>query len=482
MSTLVSARRTESTRWTNPHTSQTGWRSRCRGHIFCSAIGLGVLVAFGVVGASLALAQTTPPLTIVPGSSRVGINTTTPASTLDVNGNAQVSGTLTADHFVGDGSQLTLPAGVWTKNGSAISYSTGSVGIGTGTPTQPLHISGAGNTILQLESTTDATPRFRFQTNGATRFELGGDSAGFHLVNGYGAERLTVKNNGYVGIGTANPVRQLEVSDIVRAQGFAAGASEKTFLAESGLYLDGGYNTVITSTGVGANQAIRFSAGADGERMRILPNGNVGIGTTTPFRELQVVGTVHADGIGVGSNERIYMAGSGLYVDGGYNTYITSTGIGPNQDIIFYAVSTYASGNFYAAQKYFLIPHPTNAKMSLVHGTLEGPELAVYYRGTAQLQKGEAVVTLPDYFEALTRKEGRTVQLTPVKGWAPLYVVDEIAAGKFIVRTAEGGTPDQRFHWEVKAVRADAAPLAVEQVWPAALTERAPLDLKAVRP
>ena len=76
---------------------------------------------------------------------------------------------------------------------------------------------------------------------------------------------------------------------------------------------------------------------------------------------------------------------------------------------------------------------------------------------------GEVSITLPSYFEALTRKEQRTVQLTPIDGWAPLYVKGGVKDGQFTVRTAASGDPAQRFYWEVKAVRADVAPLVVEK-------------------
>jgi len=137
---------------------------------------------------------------------------------------------------------------------------------------------------------------------------------------------------------------------------------------------------------------------------------NVGIGTTTPTSKLHVVGTL--------------------------------------------------SANF----KQFHIPHPLEpAAKALVHAALEGPEHAVYYRGEGQLTEGQAVITLPRYFEALTRPEHRTVQLTMIDGWSPLYVVGTVTDGKFTVRTAGGGSPVQRFHWEVKAVRADGDPLVVER-------------------
>jgi len=123
----------------------------------------------------------------------------------------------------------------------------------------------------------------------------------------------------------------------------------------------------------------------------------------------------------------------------------------------------YAAGNISCGQvKSFRIPHPTEDGKDLVHAAVEGPEAAVFYRGEAQLANGTAEITLPDYFEALTRQEDRTAQLTCKNGWSPLYVDGEIADGKLVVKTADAGDPSQAFYWEVKAVRADVAPLEVE--------------------
>lgn len=113
-------------------------------------------------------------------------------------------------------------------------------------------------------------------------------------------------------------------------------------------------------------------------------------------------------------------------------------------------------------EKTFIIDHPTQAQKYLVHAVVEGPESAVFYRGTAALTAGVAVVRLPDYFEALTDKTDRTVQLTCVDGWSPLYVDGPVAAGQFVVQATDLGDPCQKFHWEVKAVRRGAVPLLVE--------------------
>ncbi|MCD6412230.1 hypothetical protein J7K91_00920, partial [bacterium] len=122
------------------------------------------------------------------------------------------------------------------------------------------------------------------------------------------------------------------------------------------------------------------------------------------------------------------------------------------------------NGSFAATSKNFDIQDPryNDPHRRLIHSSLEGPEHAVFYRGEAKLKNGKAIIKLPDYFEALTRKEGRSVILTCKNGWSPLYIEGEIENGKFIVRTTKNGNPNQEFYWEVKAIRADVPPLKVE--------------------
>jgi hypothetical protein len=116
-------------------------------------------------------------------------------------------------------------------------------------------------------------------------------------------------------------------------------------------------------------------------------------------------------------------------------------------------------GNIWAENKHFRIAHPAKPDHYLIHACLEGPESSVYYRGQAQLADGRATIRLPDYFEALTRQEGRTVLLTP-KGREPfLLSYEDIVDGTFKVY---GTVPDGAFSWEVKAVRSDVERLEPE--------------------
>ncbi|OGB90196.1 hypothetical protein A2625_04360, partial [candidate division WOR-1 bacterium RIFCSPHIGHO2_01_FULL_53_15] len=124
------------------------------------------------------------------------------------------------------------------------------------------------------------------------------------------------------------------------------------------------------------------------------------------------------------------------------------------------------NGSFAATYKNFDIPHPLDPNKRLVHSSIEGPEHAVYYRGEAALNNGEAAIILPDYFEALTRKEGRTVILTNVDGFDRLAVKTrggrQITDGRFTVYS-DNPSSAQKFNWEVKAIRADIPDLVTEK-------------------
>ncbi len=167
-----------------------------------------------------------------------------------------------------------------------------------------------------------------------------------------------------------------------------------------------------------------------------------------------------------GGNPRSLITWGRTVLAAGQNCPTCNVGIGTsNPTYTLHVVgTTHVVGTLSATNKTFRIPHPLEPVTKLlVHGALEGPEHAVYYRGEGQLAEGQAIITLPRYFEALTRQEQRTVQLTTIDGWSPLYVVGKVADGQFTVRTAGGGSPGQRFYWEVKAVRADGDPLVVER-------------------
>lgn len=116
-----------------------------------------------------------------------------------------------------------------------------------------------------------------------------------------------------------------------------------------------------------------------------------------------------------------------------------------------------------SGNKQFAIPHPLLAAKRLIHACLEGPEAAVFYRGEGRTIDGKALIELPDYFEALTRKEGRTIQITEIMEdgdgryqFGTSLAAGRIVDGRFRVHSA---TASASFCWQVTAVRADVKPL-----------------------
>ncbi|MGD0863645.1 MAG: hypothetical protein ABSA21_12980 [Candidatus Limnocylindrales bacterium] len=118
----------------------------------------------------------------------------------------------------------------------------------------------------------------------------------------------------------------------------------------------------------------------------------------------------------------------------------------------------------------FKIDHPLDpANKFLYHSFVESPDMKNVYDGVVTLDaKGEATVTLPDWFEALNRDF--RYQLTAMGSSAPdLYVKSKVKANAFSIA---GGAPSQEVSWQLTGIRkdawADAHRIPVEEEKPAA--------------
>ena len=144
------------------------------------------------------------------------------------------------------------------------------------------------------------------------------------------------------------------------------------------------------------------------------------------------------------------------------------------------STTVHVNGTFTATTKNFKIPHPLAPQEKyLIHSCLEGPEIAVYYRGETVTANGQTEVILPNYFEALTTPTDRSVLLTQIfeddseaiigSNTFSMLMASRVKDGKFKIRSSE---PVAKVWWEVKAVRRDVEPLVKE-------TRR---DAEAIRP
>jgi hypothetical protein len=165
----------------------------------------------------------------------------------------------------------------------------------------------------------------------------GGSYAGALALKVHGGEKMRILSNGNVGIGTTSPGYPLDV----QFTGDSGIRSKNTGSSHASVYIDSatGYSYLrfehsgaakfwIQATPTG-DLAFRPSGG--GHVMDILNNGNVGIGTSTPYAKLHVNGGAGAVAVGW----RKYFRWS----DPGYG----STGLGGNNGYGWGTHSIYAS-------------------------------------------------------------------------------------------------------------------------------------------
>lgn len=121
--------------------------------------------------------------------------------------------------------------------------------------------------------------------------------------------------------------------------------------------------------------------------------------------------------------------------------------------------AVFAVGDFLASgAKSFGDPHPTDPTKMIDYVSLEGPESGTYFRGTAEIVRGQAIISVPEHFRLVTDPEDLSVQLTPIGAYASMYIVSE-DLNQIVVRSNR----DVRFHYLVQGVRAtlkDHQPIA----------------------
>ena len=183
----------------------------------------------------------------------------TGAVTINSLGDGSITSTKIADSTINAADIDQTSVGLWSPNGSNIFRSAGNVGIGTSTPAFLLDVNGNirldSGGMLRFDAPaggyhgnpTGGIICYMAGSDYAQIYAGGANNGGYLVINTgddgnepivfqqQGIEKMRIHANGYVGIGTSNPVAPLEVGGGFYYQGFGA-----AYAATNGYFNAGG--------------------------------------------------------------------------------------------------------------------------------------------------------------------------------------------------------------------------------------------------
>ncbi len=391
-------------------------------------------------------------------------------------------GTLTAGFYYWDGSQwVMVGAGGASCNTLDEAYDCGGAGVGrtitsdNGAVEITLPTTGTSNSALDVYSDKSLTWAIGAE-NTATGVALLGD------ITGTNNEYNAVQGSSYSNYNSGGGIGSGGIAGFYEGTGDGVGVYgqvvDPASSGQAGIFglnsrTDGGYG--VNGQGYAGIVGEAVVATLDGFGVYGTSNNGIGVqGETYDMSLYGVSGLNYAsyetgDGIGVMGDgntgvwgQTVDGAGYGVY---GFNASASTTenniGTGGDGWVGVYGVTNntatgygvYSDGNFASSgTKAFIIDHPTDPDNKILkHYCIESPEVINLYRGNVTLdENGEAVITLPEYFESINTNF--SYNLTPIGAPVNLYIKKKIENGQF---TIAGGNANMEVSWTVYAERND---------------------------
>lgn len=349
---------------------------------------------------------------------------------------------------------IPLFTGSTTLGNSIINQDASKIGIGTLTPSEKLDV--LGN--IKFGASIPIKLINKVGVSGWWGLTLNIDGTDHFSFDRLGTAIISNK----LGIGVNDPQYPLHISTNRKYAGY--------FTSDS---LSGNTHVIQGEfTGTGNIDAV-------GVYGKSFPANNYGIGGYFQGGYMGVYGNSYAyggyfDGGYMGVYGQVIPTGNGSYygvrgyVNGGsgwnYAVYGSATGSGTNYGVYGSAFggTTYWAGYFSGNVNVtgtiskgggsFKIDHPLDPQNKyLYHSFVESPDMMNIYNGNVITDaSGYAIVTLPDWFEALN-KDFR-YQLTVIGDFAQAIIAQKIQNNQFTIRTDK---PNVEVSWQVTGIRKD---------------------------
>jgi hypothetical protein len=281
----------------------------------------------------------------IDSTGNFGVGTTSPGTRLGVSGNAVIAGEVTGRVFSATSTATAsifpyASSTAFTASGFAYFANTGgtAVGVGTATPWtgSKLQVAADGNQFnpqILISGSTDARKQLQLGYDVTNNFGMIQS-----IQNGVVYTPLSINpGGGNVGIGTTTPTNLLSVGNVGQAGSSFYKIAADTIGVNSSLY---SYNLLCAGNASGtctdpSGGVVIASSSSNlygntyltGSGNSYFNGGNVGVGTTTPWRKLGITGTVAISGLTSATNKNAVCIDTTTkeLVDSGNTTCVTSS-------------------------------------------------------------------------------------------------------------------------------------------------------------